>query len=88
MQPLLHKLHQKLLQSFIFWCFLEDNVSLFRALSTHRSQTIEEQWQWAHKNGKRRFVPRLKYTKYVTVSEAKPGGVSAIRKITVETKNI
>lgn len=73
MQPLLHKLHQRLLQSFKFWCFLLDDVSLFHALSTHGSQTIKEQWQWAHTNGKR-FVPGLKYTKYVTVSEAKQQG--------------
>lgn len=69
MQPRLHKLHQKLLQPFKFWCFLEDDVSLFHVLSTHG--TIKEQWQWARTNGKRIFVPELKYTKYATVSEAK-----------------
>lgn len=86
-QALLYKLHHKLLHSFKFWCLLEDDVSLFHRVRTHRSQTTKEQRHRARANGKGRFIPRLKYTDYVTVSEAKQQAypwvsMFAIRKIT------
>lgn len=48
MQPLLQKLHPKLLKSFKFWKFLEENVSLLRApLSAHGSQTAQGHGQFS-----------------------------------------
>lgn len=52
------------------WVLLEENVSLFQALSAYGAQTAQGHGQWVPANEKR-FIPTLNHSKYVTVLQAK-----------------